>query len=183
MQCAVQLRTTGQELFLISGRKWYSCVWTDAKTSVVKLVNVIARDKEIAVYTSHSLMFLLSCFVAVYPFVGLSTVTKMCSSVCSPSDVDGIGMTRPVTCCYSNLCNIDGAASLRISFVPVGMLASAVCGLFWSRLWGAEEGMFLLKNPTEKRMKPCQPSFAFRCLMDYLQHLPQMMFLVPNLLP
>lgn len=93
-----------------------------------------ARVKETAVHTSHSLLFLLSCFVAVYPFVGLSTVTKMCSSVCSPSDVDGIGMTRPVSCCYSNLCNIDGAASLRISFVPVGMLASVVCGLFWSRL-------------------------------------------------
>ncbi|KFP95529.1 Ly6/PLAUR domain-containing protein 2, partial [Leptosomus discolor] len=70
----------------------------------------------------------------VYPFMGVSTVTKMCSSVCSPSDVDGIGMTRPVSCCYTNLCNIDGAASLRINFVLVGMLASSVCALFWTRL-------------------------------------------------
>ncbi|NWT02714.1 LYPD2 protein, partial [Mionectes macconnelli] len=49
----------------------------------------------------------------VYPFTGVATVTKMCSSLCVPSDVDGIGMTRPVSCCYSDLCNTDGAASLR----------------------------------------------------------------------
>ncbi|NXH16328.1 LYPD2 protein, partial [Bucco capensis] len=48
----------------------------------------------------------------VYPFMGVSTVTKTCSSVCSPSEVDGIGVTRPISCCYSNFCNYDGAASL-----------------------------------------------------------------------
>ncbi|KAJ7422558.1 Lymphocyte antigen 6E [Willisornis vidua] len=69
----------------------------------------------------------------VYPFTGVSTVTKMCSSVCVPSDVDGIGMTRPVSCCYSDLCNADGATSLSISFVPVGMLASSLCAFFWTR--------------------------------------------------
>ncbi|NXQ52692.1 LYPD2 protein, partial [Anthoscopus minutus] len=48
----------------------------------------------------------------VYPHTGVSTVTKMCSSSCVPSNVDDIGMTRPVSCCYSDLCNFDGAASL-----------------------------------------------------------------------
>ncbi|KAF2977502.1 hypothetical protein EK904_004420 [Melospiza melodia maxima] len=71
----------------------------------------------------------------VYPHTGVSTVTKMCSSVCEPSDVDGIGMTHPVTCCFSDLCNVDDAAStLGISVVPVGILASSLCAFFWTRL-------------------------------------------------
>ncbi|NXU54845.1 LYPD2 protein, partial [Turnix velox] len=49
----------------------------------------------------------------VFPFTGVSTVTKMCSSICVPSDADGIGMTRPVSCCYTDRCNADGAAGLR----------------------------------------------------------------------
>ncbi|XP_010006439.1 PREDICTED: ly6/PLAUR domain-containing protein 2-like [Chaetura pelagica] len=70
----------------------------------------------------------------VYPFTGVSTFTKMCSSVCLPSDVDGIGLTRPVSCCYSDLCNFDGAATLRINLVLVGMLAGSLCALSWTRL-------------------------------------------------
>ncbi|KAF1462837.1 Ly6/PLAUR domain-containing protein 2, partial [Pygoscelis antarcticus] len=48
-----------------------------------------------------------------YPFTRVLTVTKMCSSVCTSSDVDEIGMTHLISCCYSDLCNTDGAASLR----------------------------------------------------------------------
>ncbi|KAK2521019.1 ly6/PLAUR domain-containing protein 2 [Columba livia] len=69
----------------------------------------------------------------VYPFTGVLTVTKMCASECVPSDVDGIGQTRPVSCCYTDLCNSNGAAGLRTSFVPVGVLASSLCAFFWTR--------------------------------------------------
>ncbi|NXR73332.1 LYPD2 protein, partial [Pycnonotus jocosus] len=48
----------------------------------------------------------------VYPFTGISTVTKTCASTCDPSDENSIGLAHPVFCCSSDLCNSDGAANL-----------------------------------------------------------------------
>ncbi|XP_035422273.1 ly6/PLAUR domain-containing protein 2-like [Cygnus olor] len=104
----------------------YSCHEPTAIEKCMKIQNC-SKNETMCKTTMYSLE-------DVYPFVGVSTVTKMCSSVCIPSDVDGIGMTRPVSCCYTDLCNTDGAASLGISVVSVGMLASSLCALFWTRL-------------------------------------------------
>nr|XP_044999495.1 ly6/PLAUR domain-containing protein 2 [Jaculus jaculus] len=66
----------------------------------------------------------------VFPFLGDSTVTKSCASKCEPSDVDGIGQTRPVSCCNSELCNVDGMASLhRPSGLALALTLTSLMGL------------------------------------------------------
>ncbi|XP_007659585.1 ly6/PLAUR domain-containing protein 2-like [Ornithorhynchus anatinus] len=68
-----------------------------------------------------------------YPFFGNITVTKGCANKCVASDVDGIGITRPVSCCNTDLCNTDGAAGLTAGTLTLG--AAAALAHLLLRLW------------------------------------------------
>ncbi|XP_074702427.1 secreted Ly-6/uPAR-related protein 1-like [Strix aluco] len=61
-----------------------------------------------------------------YPFFGNITVTRSCEEECL--SYDGIGATRPKSCCYTDLCTDDTRSSngVRSSSAALGLMAMAV---------------------------------------------------------
>ncbi|XP_010402986.4 ly6/PLAUR domain-containing protein 2-like [Corvus cornix cornix] len=58
-----------------------------------------------------------------YPFFGNITVTRDCEEECL--SYDGIGATRPKTCCFTDLCTDDARSSsgLRSSSAALSLVA------------------------------------------------------------
>ncbi|XP_069477848.1 lymphocyte antigen 6E-like [Ambystoma mexicanum] len=65
--------------------------------------------------------------------VGLS-ITKKCSASCAASSVTIAGVGITTTCCSTDLCNVSGATSVRISYLALAVTAGFICLLQRSRL-------------------------------------------------
>ncbi|XP_006746168.1 ly6/PLAUR domain-containing protein 2 [Leptonychotes weddellii] len=103
---------------LVVALQCYTCHEPTAVSSCVTIATCNANET-----MCNTILYSLE---TVYPFLGDSTVTKACAVHCVPSDMDGIGQTRPVSCCNTDLCNIDGAPGLdgsrSLALVPALLL-------------------------------------------------------------
>ncbi|XP_006879505.1 PREDICTED: ly6/PLAUR domain-containing protein 2 [Elephantulus edwardii] len=99
--------------------KCYSCFEPTSMSSCLDVVTCTANET-MCKTTQYSLE-------TGYPYLGDFTMTKSCASKCQPSNVDSIGLTRPVSCCNTDLCNVDSAPTLGgagglafiLTFIPL----------------------------------------------------------------
>ncbi|XP_025969473.1 secreted Ly-6/uPAR-related protein 1-like [Dromaius novaehollandiae] len=66
-----------------------------------------------------------------YPFFGNITVIRSCAENCTASG--GIGANRPMSCCYTDLCNDDSSNSspgLKTSYAALSVTALVLVMLF-----------------------------------------------------
>uniref|UniRef100_A0A8C7EI06 UPAR/Ly6 domain-containing protein n=1 Tax=Nothoprocta perdicaria TaxID=30464 RepID=A0A8C7EI06_NOTPE len=65
-----------------------------------------------------------------YPFFGNITVIRSCAENCTASD--GIGANRPMSCCYTDLCNDESSSSpgLRTSYTALSITALLLIMVF-----------------------------------------------------
>ncbi|NXB75982.1 PSCA protein, partial [Donacobius atricapilla] len=72
------------------------------------------------------------CKTDVIRVVGLfSVISKGCDSSCEESHNDFNVGSRNVSCCSSNLCNVNAAGSVRSSY---GLAGGIAAGVLWAAL-------------------------------------------------
>ncbi|NXW06262.1 PSCA protein, partial [Fregetta grallaria] len=73
-----------------------------------------------------------TCKTDVIRVVGLfNIISKGCDSSCTPFNQDFSVGNRNISCCSSNLCNVNAAGSVRYSY---GMAAGITASMLWSFL-------------------------------------------------
>uniref|UniRef100_A0A6J0V5J9 Prostate stem cell antigen n=1 Tax=Pogona vitticeps TaxID=103695 RepID=A0A6J0V5J9_9SAUR len=78
-----------------------------------------------------------ACKTDVVGVVGLfNVITKECASECNPYFKDFTVGKRNISCCYTDLCNVNGTHAFRMNsvYVALAVLASFACVFLGNRL-------------------------------------------------
>ncbi|XP_030075609.1 lymphocyte antigen 6E [Microcaecilia unicolor] len=85
--------------------KCYTCVGAEKNSDCLKESTCTVLDKY--------------CMTMVGTASGKTTIIKQCLPLCEPGKGESHGLSGTMSCCQSDLCNVSGAMSVRISFLTL----------------------------------------------------------------